>query len=110
MAWLFQAPPLPPPGALLEAMTRQEYGLGMFSPEGFFLLTPRQRLPYEKLLGLLHREVLEGFLRAERVAYTPNAEEAVDGVRRGGDQLGFFLHPLKVGNLPSVGRGGGGPA
>jgi uncharacterized protein (DUF1015 family) len=106
VAELFQVQPFPSPVALLEAMTREEYGLGLYCADGFFLLTPLQRLPYEKLLKLLHREVLESFLKAEKVAYTHSAEEAVERVKKGEYTMAFLMNPLKVEAIKAVADAG----
>jgi len=106
VAELFQVQPFPSPVALLEAMTREEYGLGLYCADGFFLLTPLQRLPYEKLLKLLHREVLESFLKAEKVAYTHSADEAVEAVKKGEYQVAFLMNPLKVEAIKAVADAG----
>ncbi len=106
VAELFQVQPFPSPVALLEAMTRAEYGLGLYCADGFFLLTPLQRLPYEKLLKLLHREVLESFLKAEKVAYTHSAEEAVERVKKGEYTIAFLMNPLKVEAIKAVADAG----
>lgn len=106
VAELFQVQPFPSPVALLEAMTRDECGLGLYCADGFFLLTPLQRLPYEKLLKLLHREVLESFLKAEKVAYTHNADEAVEAVKKGEYKLAFLINPLKVEAIKTVADAG----
>ena len=106
VAELFQVQPFPSPVALLEAMTREEYGLGLYCADGFFLLTPLQRLPYEKLLKLLHREVLESFLKAEKVAYTHSAEEAVEVVKKGEYKIAFLMNPLKVETIQAVADAG----
>ena len=106
VAELFQVQPFPSPVALLEAMTREEYGLGLYCADGFYLLTPLQRLPYEKLLKLLHREVLESFLKAEKVAYTHSADEAVEAVKKGEYTMAFLLNPVKVEAIKAVADAG----